>query len=346
MKRYIKNYKFIFFSFIFMSLFFSLEISKFEKTRLNMIENNDFFTYESKTFHISTLKITEKIFINTISKYENIFLQKKYFQFNEFTGSEIYFNYIPEYIPNIIRGRYFNLEDFDLSTPVAVIGKNMIKNILKKNDIEYILINDIEYEVIGIMGGEDSLLNDKFIINFNDYNLDNSINEESFYQIENNESLILNNLKKDLSLLDDKIKILEDSSLNIINPISGYVKYRIYYLAFIFIIFIISTINISNFYMSKREKEIGILKAIGIRNSRIYLKIILEYEIISILSFLMGLLIHYLLYVCIYNKQLYYNIDFKNLVIIVIISLIVGFIGCYIPLVKLIKTSPIKIMKR
>lgn len=346
MKKYIKRYKFIFLSFIFMSLFFSLEISKFEKTKLNMIESNDFFTYESKIFHISSSKITENTLIKTLSKYEKIFLQKKYLQFNEFSGSEVYFNYTPKYIPNIIRGRYFNLEDFKSTDLVAVVGRNLTKNIFKKNNIEYIFINDNEYKIIGIMGGEGSSLNDKFMINFNPYNLDNYINEEEFYQLENNNFQILNNLKNDLNYLDSKIKILEDSSLNVINPINGYVKYRIYYITFIFVIFTISTINISNFYMSKREKEIGILKSIGIKNLRIYFKIIFEYEIMSIVSFVMGLIIHYLLYIFIYNNQLYYYINFKNLGVVVIISLIVGFIGCYIPLVRLIKISPIKIMKR
>lgn len=348
MKKYIKNYKFIFLSFIFMSLFFSLEISKFEKTKLDMIESNDFFTYESKIFHISSSKITEDTLIKTLSKYEKIFLQKKYLQFNECSGSEVYFNYIPKYMPNIIRGRYFNLEDFKSNDSVAVIGNNMTKYIFEKNDIEYILINDMEYEIIGIMGGEGSLLNNKFMINFNAYKLESNINEEDFYQIENNNYLnVLNNLNKDLIHLDSSVKILEDSSLNIVNPINGYVEYRMYYVAFVFIIFIISTINISNFYMNKREKEIGILKAIGIKNSRIYSKIIFEYEITSAISFIMGVLIHYLLYIMfIYNKKLYYYINLKNLVLVVSISLIVGFIGCHIPLVRLIKTSPVNIIKR
>ncbi|NKF08826.1 ABC transporter permease (plasmid) [Clostridium gasigenes] len=349
MKRYIKSFKMLFIAFVFMSLFYSLEISKFEQTKLKFIEENNFFTYESKVFHVDSLKIAQKSLIEVLDKYSDIVIQNKCLKYNQFEGSAIYFNSKPNFIPNMLNGRYFNVLDFKSNVPVSVIGKNMIDSVVEENDTKYLVLGDIRYEVIGVMGGENSSVNDKFIVNFNSNSIyNNIIDKESFYQVEtmNKNINIISKLDHDLKLIDNSSKILMDSSLNIKNPITGYIRSRFYYLMFIIVVFVLSTINMASFYMSKRENEIGVLKAVGIKNNRIFAKILLEYEIVTIVSFIMGLLIHYTVYLVMYKNYLYYYININNVYNILFIAGITGFVTCLIPLIKLLKISPTYIMKR
>lgn len=349
MKRYIKSFKIIFIAFVFISLFYSLEMSKFKENKLKVIEENDFFSYDSIAFHIDSTSITQKDLIQILKGYNNVLIQNKYIQYSGFNGSAIYFNSNPKYKPNIIEGRYFNLEDFNVDTPIAVVGKSIFNNLTVENGEKYLMLDNIKYKVIGVMGGNSSFVNNRFIINLNSYDMNNNvINKETFYQLEitDRNKNIIDNLIYDSKNIDTSAKILKDSSLSIVNPINGYIKSRMYYIMFVMIAFIISTINITSFYMLKRKNEIGVLKAIGIKNIRIFFKIFLQYEIVILSSFSVGLLSHWILYIVRYKENIYYYIDIFNILLILSIVLITGFITCSIPLIKLLKISPTEIIKR
>lgn len=348
MIKIIKKYKIIFFIFVCMSLFYSLEISRFQKTEFNIIEDNNFFSNDSIAFRINS-KINSTKFIEILNGID-INIELKYLKSNQFFGSAIYISEIQEYLPNIIEGRYFNLDDFKMNIPVAVIGTELLNYTILENDERYLLVDEIKYKVIGVMGGEDSICNDRFFINLNSYLLYSKefLELDDFYNVDlkYSEADILEKLEEEILMYDKATEILKDSSLTIINPIESYIKNRGFYIFMSIIVFVVSTINITAYYINKRKYEMGVLKAVGIKNFTIIRKVICEFEILAVVSFIIGIAIHYVIYMLFYKKSVYYWINIGDLILVLLIGIVLGGLTCILPIIKILKIQPTYIIKR
>lgn len=351
MLKYIKKFNFSILVFIAISLFFSLQLSKMEVVKMHSLEQNNFFLSDSIIFHLKSDKIYGNDFLKLINSEDNVMVQKKYIEKNGFTGEAVYCSTTLKDYPNILEGRYFNKADFLNNSPVAVIGKNLKNRILTENDENFLIVDNIKYHVIGIMGGDDSLFNDKFIINLSSYllNLNNVIDVNDFYQIQyinKNTNTKFTQLEEKFKLLDSNSMLIEDNSREIKNPIMDYIKNVYIYVLAILGIFLLNIIFITSYYISKSEKEIGVMKALGLTNKSIIKKIVYQYELVSLMSFLLGIIIHYIIYRFIYINTAYYRINVINIIIILMVSIVIGFISSIWPTVRLLRIEPNEIMKR
>ncbi len=348
--NYIKKFNFSIPVFIFMSLFFSLEISKMQVVKMNNLEQNNFFKSNSIVFHLQSNKITQADFFNILNSQNDLMFQKKYITDGYINGQAIYFSVNPKERPNIINGRYFEKNDFHGNTPVAVIGKDIKDKTITENGQRYLFVNNTKYLVIGIMSGKDSVFNNEFLINYNSYilNHNSNIDPKDFYQIQwksGTQNKFLQ-LKQKLKNMDSNMVLSKDNSRTIINPIKDYIANRMSYLITIITIFILNIISISSYYIDEKRKEIGVLKAFGIRNITIIKKIIFQYEIISFFSFVIGIIIHFSLYKLMYENVAYYKIQLENVIGLIFSSLVTGFVASIWPTMKLLKVEPNEIMRR
>ncbi len=72
------------------------------------------------------------------------------------------FSYSDEWPYNIMKGRNFTQEDFDNHRRVALISENIEKNVQKKDDGYYIMIDNEYYQVIGIYEPIDNMADVSF----------------------------------------------------------------------------------------------------------------------------------------------------------------------------------------
>lgn len=351
MLKYIKKFNFSILVFISISLFFSLEISKIEVVRMNSLEENNFFSSDSIIFHLKSSIISTKDFFKIISSEKNLMIQKSYIEDGGLRGQALYLSDDPKNSPNILEGRYFKKEDFVSNTPVAVIGKDIANRTIKENGKEFLMINNLKYRVIGIMGGEDSLSNNKFIVNLNSYllNYEKVIDMNDFYQVEwinYSTEVKFSELKEKIKNIDSNGILIEDNSRTIKNPIMNYIKYRAIYIIIIVAVFLLNIISITAYYINKNEKKTGVLKALGITNRIIIRKIVLEYELVSLISFIIGIAIHFIIYELFYINHIYYKIHLENVLVLIMCSIIIGLIASICPTLRLLKIEPNEIMKR
>lgn len=336
--------------YIFMSLFLSLEISKMNVVRMNILEQNNFFSSEAITFHITSSIFPEEL-LKFIKEDKNIVIHQKLIKVGANYGSALYRGSLTKEIPNIIKGRYFTEEDLNSTIPVIIIGKDMTKSIIREDNTDYFIIDDIKYRVIGIMGGKDSSLNNNFIVNLSSYLVNNceNISYKNFYEVQwdvnkdNKDKFynLENKLKEKYS--DTKFSI--DNSFSTRNPAIKYIMNRIKYILSVCIIFILNIFSITTYYINRRKKEIGVLKAYGIQNKHIIKKILLQYQLVSIICSIIALSLHHLIYIFFYSDSLFYKVHYFNIIGLIILSMIIGLVTSIFPLFKLYKISPNEIMK-
>lgn len=353
MIKYIKRFNFSIIVFIAISLSFSLEISKIEALITNISETNNFFSNNSIVFHLQSNKIIRKDFLKIINNESNIMIQKNYIEDNGLKGQALYLSNRQNKYPNIIKGRYFKKEDFQNNNPVAVIGKDITDKTIKENGKEFFVINNLKYEVIGIMGNSDSPFNNKFLINLNSYllSIDGIVDVNDFYQIEctddnMNTKLKYLELSRQVKNVDSSSVLIQDNSRTIKDPTMDYIKYRSTYIIGVLIIFILNITSITSYYINKSEKEIGVLKALGIINNIIIKKIVFQYILVSFICFIIGIAIHYLIYKLFYTNYSYYKIHLGNIIGVIMCSVFIGLITSIVPTIKLLKIQPNELMKR
>lgn len=303
---------------------------------------NPFSNNTSKSIRLSSE--TEKNITDILGKYSNTALYIEDISLDVCYGQAIYYNNFKFNIP-MINGRFLSEGDFNKdSLNYIVIGKNLEKYISKINDKNIIKINDIEYEVIGIMGYEDtvSILDSRFFINLNGYLKNTPINTNLRFNLTTSSdsyNSLLNEINENFNDLT-----IENSNSNILSTIAINSKSLIILTSIMVILFLLNIINITSYYVKDKLKEIGIRKNYGARSVNIFKNILRDYFIIITAASIIATIFYLIiikskLSVLLFGSTIY----LIPILITYIITILIGFLISFIALRKANK-YPINIL--
>ncbi len=255
------------------------------------------------------------------------------------------FTKTPEWVPPMIEGTYFTSDMVNSSEKIVLIGKNFRDDTVKRGKDIYIDINRVNYKVVGIIGRKDSpsLWDNDIIMPINSLseNLMNSYKNNlnfSFLFKKNNDVPY-----KDVqAILDYAREIDEEVKINIGIPKSqddlnekfwNESKSVLALMGMTLLVAVINVIHISYYWIFQRKKEIGIRKAYGATNFKIFCMFYLEMTFLILIGAIMAITLHLL--INLFVKEVFgYSIEISivNFIIGVLISLICGFITSFIPM--------------
>lgn len=231
---------------------------------------------------------------------------KKEFLSNGFVAeiNRIYFKSEFE-VPSLLEGRFLKEDESFSDKRVAVVGQGLIEHIVQKNEKEIIMINNFEYEVIGICGEEyksrlDSMIYIPMTSNedykFNDIiNIDNLNDIDNFIQVVKEESenkIILEKVQEGMLIqgtidpLTGEVKeaVITESDLD-----SNTVSFYIYTITFISVVLCI--ISISIYWYDRNKKEVFVCKLLGFYEKEIFIRLMKKYCKIAILGSTIGIVV-------------------------------------------------------
>lgn len=228
-------------------------------------------------------------------------------------------------------------------------------NTLKYEDIlgKTVKVNKTTYKVVGIIKGkEDSFYTDVSGTFFSSENFQNSIPLEIYIypkDYENKEVIIKHLDAYSDVTYTDYATTFKDMSKTVMQAIT------VVLVAFSSISLFVSTIMIAIItYISvmERIRDIGILKSLGYTNRNIKFIFYLENISIAIISSLLSILIAYAISIPINNILTHYTgmenillLTFKNSEYIIILSIIISFLGSFIPIRKIRKYNIIDTLR-
>lgn len=264
-----------------------------------------------------------------------------------FSGEAIYFKGNVKNKPQILKGRYFNEDDFNNDKKVAVIGKGLLDQVFKEDGKEYYYVANDNYEVIGVLGDEKKESGNDYSVYIN---LDALLNKDSFYMKGSysidaalNSREMFNKVKDKYQ--DTSIIIAEDDAQNtstIGTILKENVKSKIGFILEVVGTFILSTVCVTEYWIKNRRKEIGIKRALGATKMRIFSSIVGELSIISTFSFCAG----YILYILIsYLKDGYIHFYIGSAIVAFLVTFISGLITTIVPILNANKMQPAQIMR-
>ncbi len=265
------------------------------------------------------------------------------------------------------KGKLLKLGD----TGKIIIGNNLAnknKNGFDKN-IEVgnkVLIQDKKFTVSGILEKKGSFLLDNVIFMFND-DLNNLIgygNNIGIIGVKVKDQNLMNKAKEDIEKLLRKrrnVKIGEEdfkistpeAMLDQINSILNAIQIFIILIASISIfVGIIGIVNTMTTSVLEREKEIGIMKAIGAKNKHIFMQFLVESGFMGllggILGVILGILIGYIGIIGINNfigTNVKININILLILLTLVGSFLIGATAGVIPAMNAAKQNPVEALR-
>ena len=326
-------------AFFISSILFSLE------EEINIENEEDFFTKDSVNLRVDTEEEV-KNGLDLLNLDEDYLIMKE--DVGTANGYGVYFSGDIQKQPNVIKGRYFEKEDFNNGKKVAVIGKGMEQNIATIDGIDYYCIENDNYEVIGVIGDEyrdspykynvyiilDSLITkDSYYLNGN-YIIDAGNKTENVYE-KLKEKCTNDNIQ---ITKRDKEKIESTSK----SYLDEYLKNKVIFALEIVGSFILSTICVTEYWIKKRKKEIGIKRAFGETKLRTFVSIITELLILCLISFGIG----YILYLLVtFVREGYVHFYAKAMMLSFIVTIISALITAIAPIISVNKMEPSEVMR-
>lgn len=340
--------------FLTITFFSSLGISTFQSFLTDRITNGNYSSNTETRFNLVGIQnLSKEELIKCIKLTRDIYIEKNKLEPGSYLGKAIYFNEKQKDIPHMVSGEYFKEENFISDEPVAVVGKDVLKySAIEKNGERYFEYENIQYKIIGVMGYENrsSISDLEFIINLNAYVLNpNSVISESNYLIDS---------KSDINIFESFIKGINNLGLEINYEIMpndnnkldfNYFLENSSYIIIIFILMIflvfINVFNITLQWIERKKKQIGIKKALGGTNAKIAFEIILEYQFLALISFVLGIVLYIVVIkskvISIFNADIYLIATLMTYIFSSIIALMVSLLA----IIKSLKIAPSIIMR-
>lgn len=245
----------------------------------------------------------------------------------------IYFNKKYVNLP-MKEGRFFEKKDFTENNNCAVIGKKMLDITYLKEKKRYIILNGIEFKVIGVLGYECDTVLDNYIY-INGYS-QNSVFTSSFLEfdfLEKENGTIMDFLEEsihDYGMEFDRLSS-QTSYFNTLIPRLLYSRWFIV----VFFCVILCLILLSLEWILHQKKEIGIRQLLGAnRKDIVFLLLKRFFKIIFVSVFFSG--IYVLLFHTNYKRFLFVGYC---------ISIPVLFLFLFIILLRLMKTPLEEVIK-
>lgn len=348
----IKNaikYLHIFVVFFAITLFTSLSISTFQSIITDTITNKGYIDENYIACNITgTENIASKELLDVLKNNSEIYLEKNNLNAGAYTGKAIYSNQSINNSPNIIEGRYFDEEDFKNNKPVAIVGKELFNSINTSSNKKYFQYENIKFEIIGVSGykNRSSLGDYSFYINLNGY-ISESKSNISLLDCIINSNKSLNNLISLLKNKSDKVEYKIDKKMdnNIVDSILVNGNKVLGLFSLVIIMIFINVFNITLQWVEEKKRSIGIKKALGATNFTVAKEIILEQQLIALISFPIAMIVYILIIksnvLKIFNSQIY----FLSTIISFVFSILVAFIVSLLAIKKSNKIPPSIIMR-
>ncbi|MGG7060231.1 ABC transporter permease [Clostridium tertium] len=288
------------------SIFFTLMIfNYYQNNKLNKISRG-FLSKNYQEFYINNdidISNFEDIIKEVLPKKGLILKKESFPESIEFNLNRIYFKSGFNY-PNLLEGRFLTEEESFSDKNLAVVGKNLLKNIEYKDNKKFILINNIYYEVIGICGEDyESKLDYTIFIpmtirdNINKFN--GTIFVDGIRNVDNFINKVKEKSQNNIILTKvEEAKFIQGS----VDPLTGKTTEKvivmndlennslsIYIYFAIFISALLCIISMSLYWFEKNKKEILVLNILGFYKKEILLRIIKKYFSSATLGSLVGL---------------------------------------------------------
>lgn len=186
--------------------------------------------------------------------------------------------------PEMKDGRFFDETDFVSRQNLAVVGSKFNENIVEKDDNKYMIFNDIEYKIIGIMGyNQESKIDRACFLTLNETLLNSpgtfAIDGKNSFDVQNSYNSITENLEESLQI---------DREINSINRFFELEKYNLTMFCMLIISLLLTTISISLYWIKKRNRKIAILRLVGYSDIRIILNIVSRFLKLIHIAILFG----------------------------------------------------------
>lgn len=338
--------------FLIFGIFVGVSILSFNISYTEALKNrNKISSLNESNYSLFTIVSTKQL--NTIEKYILDLSSKSYVNLSipnskhkneSYTLVGVGFTNSIIYKPDIVNGSFFSKEQANSNEKIAIVGRRFENKIYKKNNNEYIKIDNEEFKVIGI----NKTIND---INSIFIPIKVFLNMYSNEEIMNVKILAINKLieqqlyYKNIVSMMTKDSVLIDFKSEAYN-LSNYILTFISFL--ILIIAIINIINFTVFWIAQRKKEIAIRKVVGATNSDIRKLIFSEILVLSFIALISSIIVQSIIYFIV-NKLLildfYLSISLKNLFFSSLISMLIAIISSIPPYIKSTQIQPAVILK-
>lgn len=240
--------------------------------------------------------------------------------------------------PNILSGRFFEESDVVEKSSTAVIGKSHEQDVEIKNGASYYIYNDVEYEVIGIMGTErDSRVNEMIFLDFYSGLELNSTNGS--YVLDANNSKIVDSVVSDLeSAMVGKTGSIYISAEELVTGIDRIfsdqsMTQTLYGL--ILLCFLLSTMVVAVLWVSYRKNTIAVKMMLGHENWQISLDLIKNYFKAALIAYIVSLLC----VIFIQQVNALIQPQWQDLLLAILITIIFGGVSFIYPLIKTLRLN-------
>lgn len=255
------------------------------------------------------------------------------------------FSYGDDLPYNIMKGRNFTKEDFDNHRRVALVSENSEKNLKKRNDGYYILIDNEYYHVVGIYESLDNTRDISFA-----YFPDNEKCYKRFYErfAENNLPMLAGiyigsnsgNIREQASdavgflnniegiTFQERIVDLSEVSVD------GKIKFLCIIYGLLLFFCIVIYIQVISLFVKKRQRDYIIYRTCGCDNRYIARKIFAEMCPMLICSFVAVFVINSLYNIFIADKA-WYGISVEGLAFIFVTTVILAYASIFVILMKI-----------
>lgn len=172
-------------------------------------------------------------------------------------------------LPPILEGRFFTSEECLTREPMAVIGKDLLEHTFFENDKEYIYLDDLMCEVIGVAGiAHDSTIDALYFINLGAVSPDRQIGR---YYVDG---------AGDVSAVFEKMQLVSSGQLQLpmrtldlpmtfTDAVTGDVYMKTYLKAVVALLLIFIYLSVLSQALSAERRKIGILKVVGISTKNV-----------------------------------------------------------------------------
>jgi putative ABC transport system permease protein len=229
-----------------------------------------------------------------------------------------------------------------------------------------VLLQDEEFEVVGIIEKKGSFLMDGLVY-VNEDPLEDLMDygdDVDIIAVKVKDKELIDQIKEDIEKVLRKERNVDEgeedfevstpeATLETVNSVLNGVQAFVFMIAFISIfVGIIGIVNTMTTAVMERRKEIGIMKAIGAKNSHIFLLFLVESGLMgligSIIGVIVGILIGYLGVVGINNfigSDAKPSINFILIIITVIGGFLIGAVAGIIPAMNAAKQNPVDALR-
>lgn len=342
MMNKIRSSSFLIIIFITISFFSAFIIYSLQKTINLQLGQDGFLSEEAITFECECNE--DSINTDLLSLKGNYTLIKEASGFSDYKAIFIKGKYNDK--PEMIEGSFFKEEDFNKDNKYAVVGKNLLENVVNENEKKYYSIEGSYYEVIGVMGNSKE---DTPYDNYVYVNLDSLLEKDGSYL---NGKFIIDGRLNSNNLFEEITEKYKDTSMSVkkVNRTSSLtediikdnIASKTKYIIEIVCVLVINTFLITEYWIKDRDKEMGIRRVVGATKMEISFRILRELIIIGLISYLTG----YLLFLGVtYIMDGYLHFYIETMIYVLLIVMTSSLLASFVPIIKANKMEPSEVIK-